>query len=72
MNITPHQLATVVIICGAYLIIIGLTARTLITESDIPATEHEKAAARATPTGRLICVAIGLGGCIYGIFLLLR
>ena len=68
MNLTEHQLGLLTIACSLYLIITGLTAKTLITESDIPATKEEKNQAKATPLGRAICVAIGLAGLGYGIF----
>jgi hypothetical protein len=72
MSLTAHQLAALSIIGGLYIIVTGLTSKTLISESDIPATKEEKAEARATPTGRIICVIIGLGGCAYGIYLLVH
>ncbi len=72
MLLTSHQLAYLFILGGVYIIITGLTSKTLISESDIIATDEERARAKATPFGRVICVAIGLGGCIYGIYLILR
>jgi len=44
----------------------------LISESDIPATAEERVQAKATPMKRTVAVIIGLGGCLYGIYLLLR
>ena len=72
MTLTPNQLAILAIAAGLYVIIFGLTSKTLISESDIPATKDEKERAKPTPTGRIICVAIGLGSCAYGAYLLLR
>jgi hypothetical protein len=72
MTLTPHQAAILFIVGGAYLIILGFTSKTLISESDIPATEEERAGAKATPTGRVVCVVLGLVGIIYGIFRILH
>jgi hypothetical protein len=72
MTLTSHQLAAISIIAGIYIIVAGLTSKSLISESDIPATEEERARAKATPKGRIICVAIGLASCLYGMYLLLR
>ncbi len=72
MTLTPHQQAALCIACGLYLIILGLTSKTLITESDIPATEGERVQAKASPMGRLICVALGFAAYIYGIYVMLR
>ena len=72
MNLTAHQEGLLVIACSLYLIVVGLTAKTLITESDIPATKEEKEQAKATPVGRAICVVIGLCGLGYGILRILH
>jgi uncharacterized membrane protein len=68
MTLAPHQLAVVCIIAGIYIMFTGLTSKTLISESDIPATEEERARAKATPIGRIICVGIGLASCLYGMY----
>ncbi len=72
MTLTPHELAALSIIGGLYIIVTGLTSRTLISESDIPATTEERAKAKAAPAGRIVCVIIGLCGCAYGLYLLLH
>ena len=72
MTLTRHQEAALLIACGLYLVILSLTSKTLITESDIPATEEERAKAKATPTGRLIGTAFGVVVCAYGLYLLLH
>jgi len=52
---------------GAYLVITGLTSKTLINEADVQATAEERSQAKATPLRRVIVVAAGLAGIIYAI-----
>ena len=72
MELSQHQLAVVWIVGGVYIIVVGLTSKSLISESDINATEEERTRAKATPIRRIICVGIGLAGCAYGIYLALH
>jgi hypothetical protein len=56
---------------GVYLVIAGLTAKTLVTWSDIPPTDEQLAHSKATPFRRIVvtaagCLAIGAG--IYQFF----
>jgi hypothetical protein len=69
MNLSTHQQATLYVILGLYLIVTGLFSKTLISESDIPATAEERARAKATPLGRVISASIGSAGVIYGLYL---
>jgi hypothetical protein len=57
---------------GLYLIVYGARSKILINESEVVATEEEKRNAIATPARRLVMVAAGLGGVVYGIVRLLR
>jgi hypothetical protein len=59
MTLSPHQLALLLMGCGVYFIVTGLTAKSLISESDIPATEEERSNAKATPAERLLVVLAG-------------
>jgi hypothetical protein len=52
---------------GTYLVIKGLTSKTLINEADVQATPEERSQAKATPVRRLIVVAVGLAGIIYAV-----
>jgi hypothetical protein len=52
---------------GAYLVITAIVSKTLISESDVPATEAERARAKATPRSRLLFVAFGLACIIYAL-----
>jgi hypothetical protein len=52
---------------GIYLIGYGLTAKSLISESDMPATEEERTHARPTLLKRVIVTGAGLAACIYSI-----
>lgn len=51
---------------GLYLIVKGLTSKTLINEDDANATDEERTNAHATPIGRIVIVAAGVGACIIG------
>jgi hypothetical protein len=72
LELTAHQQAALYIILGLYVVISGLTSKTLISESDIPATDEERARAKATPLGRVIVTGLGLVASIYGMYLLLH
>ncbi len=61
-----------IIVIGVYLVIKGLTSKTLLNEADVPATDEERANARATPFGRVIVTAAGIGACIVGVVRLFR
>jgi hypothetical protein len=50
---------------GIYLIVSGLTAKTLINEVDSPATEDERKNAKATPLKRIAVVGVGLAASVY-------
>jgi hypothetical protein len=52
---------------GIYLIAYGLTARSLISESDMPATEAERRTAKPTLIKRAVVMGAGLAACIYSI-----
>jgi hypothetical protein len=52
---------------GIYLIVSGLTAKTLINESLFPATADERKNAKATPWRRLIVAGAGLAVCVYAV-----
>jgi hypothetical protein len=53
------------LVIGIYLIVSGLVARTLINESEIPATDEERRNAKATPLKRILVVGTGVACCIY-------
>jgi uncharacterized membrane protein YfcA len=60
------------VLLGFYLIVTGLTARSLINEAEMPATEKERQDAKPTWLGRTLIVAVGIAGCLYGILGLLH
>ena len=72
MELTRNQEAALFIIFGLYLVIMGLKSKTLITESDTPATEDERARAKATPVGRTVIATLGAACGIYGLYLFFR
>jgi hypothetical protein len=51
---------------GVYMVVYGFTAKSLISESDIPATKEERENAKPTRLGRIIGVGAGLASCLYG------
>jgi hypothetical protein len=55
------------ILAGVVLIITGFTAKSLINEVEMPATEEERLNARPTWKGRFLVAAIGIVGCAYGV-----
>lgn len=57
---------------GIYLVVTGLTAKTLINEAESAATEEERANAKATPLKRAVVVGVGLIAVIYSIVVLSR
>jgi hypothetical protein len=61
-----------IIVIGLYLIVKGLRSKTLLNEADVPATDEERANARATPVGRIIITAAGIGACVIGLIRLFR
>jgi hypothetical protein len=52
---------------GLYLVIAGAISKTLISNRYGPATEEEKANAKATPAGRIVVIATRLALFIYGL-----
>jgi hypothetical protein len=67
-----HLTNLVVVGMGVYLIIMGLTSKTLLAESDTNATEEERAQARATPWGRFVVTSTGVGVLVYDIIRIVR
>jgi hypothetical protein len=72
MELTRHQEAALFIVVGLYLLIIGLKSKSLISESDIPATQDERARAKATPLGRVFVTTLGAASGIYGLYLFIH
>jgi hypothetical protein len=70
MTLSPHQFALLLMACGAYFMVTALTAKSFISESDIPATDEERLKAKATPAKRLIFILAVLRffcmDCTYG------
>jgi|HubBroStandDraft_1064217.scaffolds.fasta_scaffold30362_4 hypothetical protein len=58
------------LLIGTFLVISGAVSKTLINETEMPATEEEKADAKPpTWVGRILVVGIGVASIIYGIHL---
>jgi hypothetical protein len=72
MQLSRHQTALLIMGVGAYFIVIGLTAKSLISESDIPATEDERANAKATPRKRLLVALVGTALILWGFYSLVK
>ena len=72
MTLSPHKFALMLIAMGVYFVVIGLTAKTFISESDIPATEEERSNAKATPAKRIIFTSAGAAVFLFGLYLLLK
>ena len=72
MELSSHQFALYLMGIGVYFVVVGLTAKSLISESDIPATEEERANAKATPRKRLLLALAGTGVFFWGFYLLLK
>jgi len=72
MTLSPHQFALLLMACGVYFIVTALTAKSFISESDIPATDEERSNAKATPAKRLIFLLAGAAVFLYGLYLWLR
>jgi hypothetical protein len=62
----------IVLLAGIYILVTGLTSKFLINETDVVATEEERARAKATPLKRLVCVVFGLACAIYGVIRMLN
>lgn len=62
----------ILLLAGIYILVVGLTSKVLINETDIVATEEERAQAKATPVKRLVCVVFGLACAIYGVIRILH
>ena len=67
MQLIAHWRDWAFLAMGAYLIIAGLTAKTLIDE-ETPVTEEERAKAKATPLKRFAVVGAGLVAFVYSAF----
>lgn len=72
MTLSPHQFAILIMGIGLYFVVTALTAKSFISESDIPATKEERANAKATPAKRVIFISVGAVVFLYGVYLLLR
>ncbi len=72
MDLPKRVEDAIVLLVGIYFIRTALTSKTLISESDMPATEEERARAKATRMRRVFFVCAGLALCVYGIIRLLR
>ena len=56
------------LIIGIYMMITGAVSKSLISESDMPATEEDKSHFEPTPTRRALVILGGLGCIIYSMF----
>ena len=72
MTLSSHQFALLLMAMGVYFVVTGLTAKSFISESDIPATEEERSNAKATPAKRIIFTSAGAAVFLFGLFLLLK
>ena len=62
----------ILVIAGAYMLVVGITSRFLINETHVVATQDERVQARATPLKRLVCVVFGFACIIYGLIRMLH
>jgi hypothetical protein len=69
---TPHQMGLLLMGCGVYFVVVGLTAKSLINETDIVATEEERANAKPTPAKRLVILLLGIASFFYGFHSLMK
>jgi hypothetical protein len=57
---------------GIFLIIYGSITKTPINESEVAATEEERANAKATPLKRVLVVGTGMACCLYVLMRVMR
>jgi hypothetical protein len=69
---TPHQMGLLLMGCGVYFVVIGLTAKSLINETDVVATDEERADAKPTRAKRLFILLLGIGAFFYGFHSLMK
>ena len=69
---TPHQMGLLLLGSGVYFVVIGLTAKSLINETDIVATDEERADAKTTPAKRLVILLLGIAALFYGFHSLMK
>ena len=67
MRIIAHWRDWAVLAIGVYLIVAGLMAKTLINESEFPATDEERQNAKATPVKRVLVAGAGIVACVYAV-----
>jgi uncharacterized membrane protein len=60
--------AAIFVVFGIYLVFNGLTAATLIDESEGTASEEQRAEAKATPLKRFVVVTAGAISALYGLW----
>jgi len=53
------------LMAGVYLIYFGFTSKVFLNESEMPATEEERKAAKPTILKRTIVIGVGLASCVY-------
>jgi len=69
---TPHQTGLLLMGCGVYFVVVGLTAKSLINETHVVASEEERANAKSTPAKRLVVLFLGIAAFFYGFHLLMK
>jgi len=70
LGIIAHWRDWVFLAMGAYLIIAGLTPKTLIDE-ETPVTDEERQNATATPMKRVLVAGAGIAACVYSVLRLI-
>ncbi len=60
------------LIIGLYMIIMGTVSKTLISESDVPATQEEKLQFKPTSLRRLLIILGGVACITYSLFCIRR